>query len=102
MTHSHILKNHLTWQVEALDLDSLPNAGIRFMIGAGDRDGHFTINSHDGYISVNSELDRETVNLDYQFVLSWLQRAEITTKIAFNGPKEGIAHCLSIKLITLL
>ena len=28
------------------------------MIGADDRHGHFTINSHDGYISVNSELDR--------------------------------------------
>ena len=39
------------------------------MIGAGDRDSHFTINSDDGYISVNSELDRETVNLDYQLVL---------------------------------
>ena len=48
--------------MEALDLDSAPNAGIRFSIGAGDRDGHFTINRDDGYIAVKSELDRETVS----------------------------------------
>ncbi len=49
-------------QVEALDLDSPPNAGITFRLGAGDRDGQFTINSRDGWISVNAPLDRETVS----------------------------------------
>ncbi len=49
-------------QVEALDLDSPPNAGITFRIGSGDRDGHFTINSEDGYIAVKGKLDRETVS----------------------------------------
>ena len=74
VSEGSFLKSRLTSQVEALDLDSLPNAGIRFMIGAGDRDGHFTINSDDGYISVNSELDRETVIIDISLFYIGLKR----------------------------
>ncbi len=54
-------KFNISFQVEALDLDSEPNAAITFSIGSGDRDGQFTINPNDGFISIKSQLDRETV-----------------------------------------
>nr|XP_057936456.1 protocadherin Fat 3a isoform X2 [Doryrhamphus excisus] len=48
-------------QLVAEDMDSLLNGAILYSIVNGDRDNQFFIDPHNGVISVNKHLDRETV-----------------------------------------
>ena len=54
------------YQVQAVDRDSAPNAGITYKLVGGDDLDQFSIDSKEGFISINSPLDRETVSINKQ------------------------------------
>lgn len=67
-----------------MDIDSPPNARLKYSICGGDRFGQFFIDKTLGYVSLASEMDREKVTFESFFCFSAQSLLGVILMFYFN------------------